>query len=199
MSSDVFIYGLIDTRPGRVGELRYVGQAQRGLKTALRMHTAKCGSWQKAVHELGLQEEVWVIEEWDGRGEQKAWLNEAETFYVSYFRMIGCDLTNMTPGGDGLPKGYKHTPEARERMRVSKIGIKYGPMSDVRKRKLSAVLMGWKAPGRPRVPDVQLRCGWCGETFEVLHSSLAAKRGWGYCSRSCASKSRFRKVEHEIE
>jgi len=190
--NDVFIYGLLDPRQDRLGELRYVGQSSRGITRPLELHAAKCRSWQKHVRDLGFQEDVWIIEEWDGFGDWKQWLDDTETFYVDYFKMIGCDLTNLAPGGRGVRRGYKHTAEARAKMSAGHRGLPHGPMSDEQKQKISQKLMGWKAPGRPK-SRVELSCNRCNNTFEVRKSSPRAKRG-GFCSRSCASRSR--KVLH---
>jgi hypothetical protein len=102
MTSMCFIYGLIDPRLDHAGELRYVGQSHVGMKRPLDVHGAKCGNWQKCLRKLDLREEIFIIEEWDGYNDWKIWLNETETFYITYFRMIGCNLKNMTDGGEGL-------------------------------------------------------------------------------------------------
>ncbi|NPD27439.1 hypothetical protein HPP06_28880 [Corallococcus exiguus] len=43
-------------------------------------------------------------------------LDEAECFFIAYFKFVGCSLVNGTSGGDGVP-GAIASPEARAKMR----------------------------------------------------------------------------------
>jgi hypothetical protein len=101
-----FIYGLIDPRDG---QLRYVGQSSVGMKRAKALHSAKCMSWQKSLRSKGLVEDVEVLEETEQ-------LNDAEIFWIAYYKMIGANLTNLTDGGDGLKNASTET-----KMKLSKI------------------------------------------------------------------------------
>ena len=42
-------------------------------------------------------------------------LNEREIFWISFFDSYHNGY-NLTPGGDGMPKGYKHSEETRKKM-----------------------------------------------------------------------------------
>lgn len=95
------IYGLIDTRPERSGEIRYVGKSSSALSRPNKIHSARCRNWQVCLRDLGLKEEIFVIEEFQQTDNVRQVLNDAEVFWIGYFRMVGADLTNMTNGGDG--------------------------------------------------------------------------------------------------
>lgn len=165
-----FIYGYIDPRQDRKGELRWIGQTAVGMKRPLTVHAKRCGNWQKHLRSIGLQEEIFIVEEWDGVGDMKSWLDETEIFYIGYFKMIGADLTNIAPGGSGVGRGKDHpfygkkqTPEAIEKIRNAslkqirtaernakisaslkgkQIGLKRGPYSAEHRAKISAALTG---------------------------------------------------------
>jgi hypothetical protein len=158
-----FIYGLVDPRDG---QLRYVGQTSMGFVRPKKLHAAKCGSWQKSLKNKGLEPEIIVLEETDD-------LNCAEEFWISSFRMIGADLTNMTTGGEGL-KGA--TLETRRKMREAKLGrrltdehrkkisescrrIKKSPKTVETRAKISASLRGRKASDETRLKMSITRLG----------------------------------------
>lgn len=48
-----------------------------------------------------------------------------EQWHISYFKYIGCNLTNETPGGDGWEVGQKHNLESLEKMSKSQTGRKH--------------------------------------------------------------------------
>ena len=51
---------------------------------------------------------------------ESSW-QQAESYWVSYFKNLGCDLTNGTLGGDGP---HAHTDEARARQSAAQMGRK---------------------------------------------------------------------------
>ena len=74
-----------------------------------------------------------------------------ERFWISYFRQIGCELTNSTDGGDIGSLGHKKTKEQIDRMRVAITGIKKRPhtrkpLSDETKLKISNANKGKPPP-----------------------------------------------------
>lgn len=78
------------------------------LRTCARLPSAK---WIQSLRKRGLEPQISILEEvatQDG-------LNEAECFYIAYFRSLGTPLLNLTDGGDGAP-GYKPTAEALQNM-----------------------------------------------------------------------------------
>ena len=133
MASKFIIYGLVDPRDG---QLRYVGKSCSGLTRPkvhteprqLRAHTHQA-SWLRS---MGQKPIVVVIHELP----DVEILNDAERYWIAYFRAMGCSLTNATDGGDGLSHGFKHSLETRVRMSLSKMGNKNSP--------------GWPK-GKPRV------------------------------------------------
>jgi len=158
-TNDVFIYGLTDPRPEHLGELRYVGQSHVGMKRPRQRHVAKCLNWEKCLKKFGLEKEIFIIDEWDGRGDWKTWLNETEIFYVGYFRMIGCDLTNMTNGGDGGNTG-KWSPERRKNT-VDKLKEIWSHPEKVEEQRLK--LLGKNTGPRPEWVIQNIRKGRAGQ------------------------------------
>ena len=108
------IYGLIDPRDG---QLRYVGKSCEGLKRPraharrLKWDRGHCRNWVKGLVDLGLKPDIEVLETCDS---PKA-LIEAEQFHIAYFRMVGCNLTNLTAGGEGQ-WGLRFSEERRRRI-----------------------------------------------------------------------------------
>ena len=140
MVSQFIVYGLIDPV---TQEIRYVGRSTSGLsrpKAHFRPHAIKskkrthCASWVKSLHRLGLVPTIMILDEFLDASE----LSETERFYISYFKSLGCNLTNITSGGEGC-SGYKQSKE-HIRSRISKlIGKK---MSQESKNKMSAAKKG---------------------------------------------------------
>ncbi len=128
------IYGLVDPRNS---ELRYVGKTswtpeKRFFNHLSRHSRAHCKNWIKNLKEYGLVPEMVEIET-VGIGRWQ----EAERFWIAYFRSIGARLTNHTPGGEGEGKactaehkrrigdgnrGKVRSPEVRKRMAEGRKG-----------------------------------------------------------------------------
>lgn len=111
------IYALVDPA---TSEIRYVGRSSSGLARA-KSHSRPsglktddyCHRWiRKLLAETGLRPGIRVVQEFDAFDDIDSVLNDAEVYWVSYFRGIGCPLTNTTDGGRGL-SGYRHTEEAK--------------------------------------------------------------------------------------
>lgn len=118
----VFIYGLIDPLSN---ELRYVGKSIKP-NNRLRKHISERFThdsykdrWIRKIVDQGVRPELIIIDEVP-YGEWQFW----EQHYISYYKMIGCRLTNGTIGGDQPPstKGRKHTEESKQKMSESKKG-----------------------------------------------------------------------------
>jgi len=127
------IYGLVDPRDG---QLRYVGKSTTGLKQRLASHlcasslrdrTLKNG-WLKRLLTLGLRPEAFVLESCDN----KTALNEAEQHHLATMRYVGCDLTNMTSGGDGL--GVPCSLERRRKISEAQRGKPRAPWTEERRQ-----------------------------------------------------------------
>lgn len=116
------IYGLIDPRDG---QLRYVGKTCSSAAKRLSEHLghARRGrqrhvyNWLRQLLAASLKPEVEVLE----TCESAKVLSEVEQFYIAYFRMVGCRLTNLTDGGEGTV-GWIPTKETKEKIGRSHIG-----------------------------------------------------------------------------
>jgi hypothetical protein len=111
MQDYVVIYGLCDPQ---TGELKYIGKTCASLARRLSAHLndVKRGRvyiprhrWIASLHPD--TPEIFEIE----RVPSSQW-QEAEQFWIAYFRSIGCILFNATAGGDGL-SSYRHRPDTR--------------------------------------------------------------------------------------
>lgn len=169
------VYGLTDPRTNHV---RYIGKSSRGLarpkdhqrSSFLAKDRTYKGNWIRELQRCGLSYGVVVFEECEGED-----LNYVECFWIAQGNGLGWPLTNLTPGGDGLPFGFKQssesiqkriakttgkkrTPEQIERLRLGNLGKKH---TDEAKAKMVEA-----ARCRKNGPEEQLK--W----------SLAAKAGW---------------------
>jgi GIY-YIG catalytic domain len=100
------------------GTVRYIGKTMRPLRRRLVEHmcyavTKRANTylarWIRELHEAGL---VPVISQIDEAFENWA---EREAHWIDWYWSQGARLTNLTPGGDGVP-GHVHSPETRRVM-----------------------------------------------------------------------------------
>lgn len=105
----LIIYGLFD--PDNY-ELRYIGKTTNKLNDRLSSHiweASKSGrknkrvAWIKSI--LNKEKRPIIEEIYNASSIEE--LNNQESFYISYFKFIGADLTNQQPGGEGQPPGYE--------------------------------------------------------------------------------------------
>ena len=103
------IYGLFDPR---TDELRYVGKTEVDFRVRLTKHLNEAKSnrsqdhknrWIRKLLSLGLSPQIEVFES------APSDINEAERWHISYWKFLGCRLTNCGQGGDG----QKHTEESK--------------------------------------------------------------------------------------
>lgn len=113
------VYGLVDPR---TRELRYIGQSTNVARRVRRHLTASSmqgethkNRWLRGLIAGGFKPEFFVIDNASSKEE----LNQAERFFIAYFRALGARLTNTTDGGDGLVRGSKRSPEIRARLSVA--------------------------------------------------------------------------------
>lgn len=130
------IYGLIDPT---TKQLRYVGQSCKGVRRArAHIYNGTHGTnehkrnWVNKLLDAGLMYEVEVLETVTTRVE----LDEAEMFYIAYFRSIGCDLLNATAGGSGI---WNPTAETRAKTSAWQKGV---PKPEEYREKISKGLVG---------------------------------------------------------
>jgi group I intron endonuclease len=153
----VFIYILIDPESNQI---RYVGKTT-DIKRRFRrhinerfLHDSYKDRWLRKIVDSNSLPEIEIIDKVDS-------LNWAywEKFYISYFKSIGCLLTNGTIGGDEPPstKGRKHTIESKLKMSNSKKGksipwLNNGEeRSEEHRKNLSKSCKGRKSPNKGNV------------------------------------------------
>lgn len=181
--SRFIIYGVCDPRDGSI---RYVGRTSGPLKKRLGKHYYKAtdgthrGNWFVSIHAAGTKPDAFVLEEVDAVD-----VNEAESFWIAYFRSVGADLVNSTSGGDGsvlanatsfragkaisremIEKGlatkrtraYIREPisdATREKLAAAKRGKTRGPMPEATKQKIAASQIG--VPKKPLSMEVRAK------------------------------------------
>jgi len=138
-----FIYGLCDPR---TGYLRYVGKANSPRVRLYRHHCVgpqknHRHDWLLNLKKNGLKPEMFIVEEvpvdqWE----------EAERFWICYFRSIGCPLVNATGGGDGVSNV---TDETRAKLRA--IALSRPKPSLATRLKMSKSLKGKPGPWKGKV------------------------------------------------
>lgn len=164
-----YIYGLIDPK---TNELRYIGKSinpksryRKHLSERFLRETYK-DRWIRSVIDSGKKPHIEIIDIVDTT-EWVYW----EKFYISYYKMLGANLTNGTIGGDQPPstKGRKHSKESRKKMSDSKKGkpipwLNNGEnRSDTHKKNLSESLKGKKSEKK-------------GKTYEEIYGLEKSKK-----------------------
>lgn len=137
----MIIYGLSNPY---TFELRYVGKTEQKLSVRLQQHLQPAylrtnthkNAWIKSLLKNGIKPEIFEIETTEDF--------DAEEFWIGYFMLLGCDLTNGTNGGEGWKVGMRHSEESRRKISLSHLGKKKGPQSLERRTKTSEVMGGKK-------------------------------------------------------
>jgi len=137
------IYGLVDPRDG---QLRYVGQTVRPIIVRYKQHLVKAKTnrahrdcWITSLLNLGLKPNWVVFQELDS----KDILDQAEIFWIAYFRAMGCKLTNCNDGGRSN-SGWTPSAETRAKMSLASKGKK---KSATTRAKMSLAQLGNKKGG----------------------------------------------------
>lgn len=119
------IYGLIDPR---THTLRYVGKTVFAPRRRLAAHMwgarkerrkRHLFAWLVGLQERSIAPEIIILEEIAPGGDWE----EAEKFWIAYFRFLGADLCNITIGGEGTA-GRKASAEE-----VARLKARRGPLS----------------------------------------------------------------------
>jgi hypothetical protein len=123
--------------------------------------------WFRSLQAKGLKPEIFEIE---AVPEGESW-QEAERFWIAYFRSLGANLVNETPGGDGWPAGQKMSVESSEKKHQAMLTkSSHGFSAKARQ----AGIDWWKAGNKPD--------GWCdkvskGRTGKGLHPGVNFSAG----------------------
>jgi group I intron endonuclease len=150
----VFIYVLIDPISNQI---RYVGKTTNIKRRVQRhinerfLHDSYKDRWIRKLINDNFYPEIEMIDEVP-KNNWGYW----EQFYISYFKFLGCSLTNGTIGGDAPPstKGRKHTIESKIKMSNTKKGrpipwLNNGSeRTDKHKENLSKSCKGRKSPNK---------------------------------------------------
>jgi hypothetical protein len=115
----------------------------------------------KTIKNQGLKYDIIVIEEID----DLQYLDDAEIGWISYFKKLGCPLTNLTPGGGGI-SGYHHTQETKDKVSKARRAWK---TTDEARRNMSLAHMG-------QIPSDNLRLANSLRTKGVKQDPEFAKR-----------------------
>ncbi len=114
------IYGLLDPRPEKQGQTRYVGQSIQGearpkqhcYPSSYNKANRPSEKWVKKLAGLGLKPIIVVLEyDIPDRGA----LDAAEVYHIRFYRDHGAADLNITDGGGGA-RGYKHSDETKKKM-----------------------------------------------------------------------------------
>jgi hypothetical protein len=174
-SVPVSIYALTDPRDGRT---RYVGKTVKLLSDRLRIHIAaarrnehrRVCRWIRSLLSAGTEPAIHLVrsvesfEDWQ----------EAEMACIADHRQRGCDLTNLTNGGEGW-HGLRHTDESKRKIGNAHRGK---AVSAATRDKLSAAAAG-------RVTSLEVRSKISAAGLGRTHSPetrakiSAAKKGTG--------------------
>lgn len=73
-------------------------------------------NWIQSLKRCGLKPSISLVQTVD-----VAHWRAAEIYWISYFRWLGCPLTNLAAGGVGTD-GFRHTEEAKRRIGAASVG-----------------------------------------------------------------------------
>jgi hypothetical protein len=138
------VYGLFDPTNG---QLRYIGKTCDLVKTKSRhsrdgSHTHKA-FWIRKLKANGWKPEIFVMDTF--QSESQAF--EGEIQAISYYRAIGCNLTNATLGGDGAT-GFRHSEATKSEVSKRSKGNTWGRLgkgtrrSEETKLRMSSAQLG---------------------------------------------------------
>jgi len=180
------IYVLIDPRNNSI---RYVGVTCKSIherlsghiRTARHDNRTRRDRWINCLSSQGLRPIIACIEETSDRNR--------ECFWIEYYANQGCDLTNHTVGGEGVP-GYRHT-EATKAI-LSEKSRAYNSLPEVRQKHSllhkgkvmsteSRERMSKSQTGRKHSPQTRLkmRKPKAPESMAVTNAALARARSTG--------------------
>lgn len=127
------LYLLIDPESR---EIRYVGITKRSLGRRLLGHLSDASRyqrhschWIKSLVRRGLTPEITLLQSFNTEQD----VMEAEIYWISYFRSVGCQLVNSNSGGYG---NLNPNEETRQKISAARKGVLRGPHSAETKNKI---------------------------------------------------------------
>ena len=118
------VYGLYDPR---TNELCYIGKSSIGLKRPrCHLHAPSkklrnfCTRWLRKLYKLNLKPTIKVLK----RAKSGKEAFDVERELIAKALSEGCELMNMTSGGEGSV-GFKHTKESKKKMSAVAMGRKF--------------------------------------------------------------------------
>lgn len=193
------VYVLIDPCDN---EIRYVGLTKASLSHRLQGHmqAARSGrqshvaTWLRKLDRMGLRPVITLVQEVQDDG------LDAEEYWISYFKSVGCQLTNTfsrgsrppgPPKGTGrgrvvLPetraklsaalKGRVHSPEAIAKMKATR-RANAKPLSEEHRAKISAATRGRSRSAEANAKMVATRRANNAEWFPTGFVRVKGTRG----------------------
>lgn len=119
-NSTAVIYVLVDPRDGQV---RYVGQTTKTVKSRLASHISRArnskrnthsSNWIRVLLKESLVPLIEIIRE-----VSEEYKDETEIFCIAEYRRLGCRLTNVAEGG--MTNSFKRSQESKEKNRIGAI------------------------------------------------------------------------------
>lgn len=109
--------------------------------------------WIKSLLDKHLQPKMFIVD----KTSLKEW-KEIETKWIAFYKNSGANLTNIAPGGEGMPKGGHHSLETRRKIGLANTGKKRTHAAKLHQSLLKK--------GRKQSPEIQKK----------INSALAEKR-----------------------
>ena len=140
---NVTVYTLSDPETNQV---RYVGKTVN-VANRFKHHINdrpknRTGNWIKNLRGRGLKPRMEVLEVVEN-SDDLDW-QDAERFWISYLRFLGCNLTNLDSGGNG---GRQKCEETKARHRAALLGRRPKPPTpEVRELWRQNMLARWRDP-----------------------------------------------------
>ena len=126
--------------------MRYVGKTVGKISIRLSKHkyrrnksSSHKNNWLQLLEREGLLDDlqIVVIEECDILR-----LSKREKYWIAYYKKQGCDLTNVTPGGEVGSLGHRHSKEAKKKISEAAKRNKGRKASKEARKRISASLLG---------------------------------------------------------
>jgi len=194
-------------------EVRYVGKTVSKLNVRLSKHkhrrnknNSHKNNWLRLLERKGLLSKLRIIAI---EKCEESLLTERERYWIQYFKDKGCDLTNVTSGGEVGSHGYKHSEKAKQKIaqvarqhkgrkltsvhkkNISKSLIgntrRLGkPCTEAQKQKISKARRGKSAWNKKKVMQMTLD----GEMIQIWESVDKAQKDLGIRNISCAARNK---------